>query len=403
MKVLFFTYGGAHVQLTMKLAKELLSRNHEIEIIGLTTAAAVLLKEGLTPHKITQFVDSHDPIVREFGSQLLVEHHTEGKGISKEESIAYLGNGFKELVEEYGELGAYNKYKDYGLNAFLPKKVCKKIINFFEPDLVFATDSPRMERAALNAAYEMGIKSVCAIVIFPHIGMHYLKRRDNGDVVLVLNCKIKDQLVKAGRNPDQIYVTGNPGFDNLYIKNVKGQRKKLRDKYGIPEDEKVVLWAEQPEPSNPALPRAVRHQISRFCENRPGFKAMVRLHPASSDEANEKVLPSVLLSPSRQTILDALLISDIVVTLTSTVGYEALLLNKPLIVIDISEFRKYVDYSDRDGALVISSREKLSDAILMLADGRNKLARYLEKNRNKLPEVGNAAARIVDIIEKKKQ
>ncbi len=398
-KALLFCYGGAHVQLIARLAAVLVERGHDIDIVGLTASPRVLELHGFKPHKITDFVDSQDGQIRKYGSILAEFHHTDGKGISMEESIAYLGNSFKELVDIYGEDAAWGEYKRQGLKAFLPVKICEKIIERFNPDVVVTTDSPRMERAALIAASRLGKPSACAIASFPDIGMHYLKLPDNGDIQLVLNEAVRMQLIDAGRDASTVFVTGNPGFDLLKVDHPKKKRVMLRRKLGLSDDDKVILWAEQPEPSNPNLPRAVRKFISDYCSSQPGLKAMIRLHPSSTDGSKEVIAKDAIYSEPSQSVVDALLISDVVVTFTSILGYEALLLNKPLIVLNLSEFSHYARYSQNVGALVIDDLQRVPAAINELAEGKSELSLSLERARAKLPEVGGAANNVINILE----
>jgi len=106
-----------------------------------------------------------------------------------------------------------------------------------------------------------------------------------------------------------------------------------------------------------------------------------------------------LVSPRTEPLLSALHVADVVVTLTSTVGYEALLLDKPAVIVAISKFSHLVDYSAEEGALVIGSLEQLQEAIRSVATD-TPVARLLRENRSRLPQPGGAAGRMADCIER---
>ena len=97
-------------------------------------------------------------------------------------------------------------------------------------------------------------------------------------------------------------------------------------------------------------------------------------------------------------LLAALHTADVVVTMTSTVGYESLLLDKPLIVLEMSQFSHTVDYSADDGALLVRSLEDLRVGIRTLTTANTQSER-LQQNRRALPRPGGAAKRVADRIE----
>ncbi len=399
MKILMICYGGAHVALVIPLYRQLMSRGHECVMIGLTTAGPVLDREGIKHKRIIDFVDMNSRDLQEYGTSLLKKHHTNGIGISEEESIAYLGISYAELVRTHGEQKAKDMYNEKGLASFLPIQFMSSVLKKEMPDVVLATDSPRMERAALNAANLLGIPSVCSVVIFPHIGMHYLSRQDNGSVMCVCNSTIKGQLVKAGRSSESVVVTGNPSFEELFSAP-ENSRKSLRNSRGLSDHSQLVLWADQPEPANPELPRLIRSQLNDICSSLKNCHLLVRLHPSSTDPSKEPIPDGAMLSPREEPLIDALLAADVVVTCTSTVAYEALLLGKPVIILQMSQYDKYVDYSEDVGALVLGSIDELKEGLEELLLGQSPRAQKLRTNRLALAQESvGAGEKIVTVIE----
>ncbi|QPJ62385.1 MAG: UDP-N-acetyl glucosamine 2-epimerase [Candidatus Nitronauta litoralis] len=399
MKILMVCYGGAHVALVIPLYRELVSRDHECVMIGLTTAGPVLEREGIVHKRVIDYVDMKNDNIQKYGRELLGKHHTDGIGITEEESIAYLGISFAESVKTHGEQKARDMYNEHGLASFLPVEFMTSVLETEMPDVVLATDSPRMERAALNSAVNLGIPSVCSVVIFPHIGMHYLSRQDNGSIMCVCNSTIKEQLVDAGRSPESVIVTGNPSFEKLFSAP-ENLRETVRSSRGLSDQSKLVLWADQPEPANPELPRLIRSRLNEVCLSIKNCSLLVRLHPSSTDPAKEPIPETAMLSPREEPLINALLAADIVVTCTSTVAYEALLLGKPVIILQMSQYDKYVDYSEDVGALVLNSTDKLKEGLEELISEKSPRAQKLKKNRIALAEESlGACEKIVAIIE----
>lgn len=395
-RVLVVSYGGAHVAAAMPLHGALLDAGLEPVMLGLTTAADMLRRHGVPARRFLDYVDLQDPDVRRWGDYLCGFHHRDGIGISREESMAYLGAGMAELVRELGEAAALARYRELGLNALLPVQTVRHIIAAEQVDGVIATDSPRAERAALNAAAQLGLPSVCLVTSFPDIGLPYLQRSDNGAVMCVLNDRFKQQLVAAGRSPASVEVTGNPAFDALVVPEADALRDSLRAKDGLQRGEWTVLWAEQPEPDNPALPVRMRERLAQICTSN-GWRLLVRLHPSSQAGTALALPDGVLVSPRTESVRDALLKSDVVVTFTSTIGFEALVLDKPVVVAAVSQYSRFVDYRETDGVRVVDSLDGVEPALLGFFRN-DATARALALHRQAMPRSGRAASTIVECL-----
>ena len=395
-RVLVATYGGAHVAVAIPLHGALIAAGLQPVMLGLTTAADTLRRHGIAAKRFLDYVDIDDPQIRRWGEYLCGFHHREGIGISREESMAYLGASMADLVQEQGEAAALDQYRQLGLNALLPVARLRHILQAEQIDGVIATDSPRAERAALNAAAQLGLPSVCVATSFPQIGLHYLRRGDNGAMMCVLNERVRDQLIAAGRAPGSVAVTGNPAFDALVMPEAQTLRSSLRAGHGIGAGEWVVLWAEQPEPANPALPGLMRERLAQICRAQ-GWRLMVRLHPSSQAGVAVDLPPEVLMSPRTETVRDALLQSDAVVTFTSTIGFEALVLGKPVVVAAVSQYSSFVDYRETDGVWVVDSIDAVEQALAGFFRGDAK-ARQLAAYRATMPRTGRAAGTIVECL-----
>jgi hypothetical protein len=397
MRVMTVTYGAAHVALAIPLIRELQARGVDVLPVALTTAAGVLRREGIPHRRVIDYVDLNDPHVQRLGRRLLDRHHTDGLGISVVESIAYLGRSLYDLVLEIGEQAAMARYEQMGLNAFIPTRFMSEVLDCEQPDVVVATDSPRMERAAFNAAYARQIPSTCIVPVFAHGSIAFLKREDNGNDLCVINERVRRYLIEAGRHPECIHVTGNPASDALFVTDAAHRRKLRRAERGLSDRDVLVLWAEQPEPGNESLPRRVRYELDDICASEQHWKLLVRLHPSSTDPKKEAIPNGALVSSREETLLDALLASDVVITFTSTVAYEALLLNKPVIILQLSCNDRYVDYSEEDGVLLVDSVSRVAIGIRELLTS-TPTSRRLETARRNLAGDGNCAARVADLV-----
>src|SRR6185369_5486111 len=132
--------------------------------------------------------------------------------------------------------------------AFLPVRTMTRVLQRVQPDLVVVTNSPRAERAAVIAAAQLGIPSVCLVDLFAVDEVRWIGAPDYARRVCVLNEGVREFLLAAGRRPEQVVVTGNPAFDTLRDPSNAQQGLELRRRHGW-NDQRVVLWPSQSEPA----------------------------------------------------------------------------------------------------------------------------------------------------------
>jgi hypothetical protein len=397
MRVLMGFYGGAHVTAAIPMIRELSRRGHDVVPLALTAAPAAMLREGLSHKTITDFVDPDNAEIAHHGLQLIGRHHTEGKGITKAQSIAYLGTSFADLAHDIGEAAAYQRYVEIGLNAFMPVRTARGIIENVAPDWVMATASPRMEAAMMRAGVELGVNTLCMVDLFAILELPWLRHPGHAHLLTVYGEKTAQRLISAGRRADAMTITGYPAFDALADPAVPEAARAWRAGNGLAPDEKAVLWADQPEPGNPEWPRAIRRRLQEVCA-RNGWKLVVRFHPASTDASKEELPEGAIVSPAEERLPVVAAAADVVCTCTSTVGMEALLSGKPVVIIRGSQYDHLVDYSEEDGALVVEGPGEIEPALRELLFG-GAVAGRLAEQRHQLPAVGAAAARIADLME----
>lgn len=372
-------------------------RGHDCLYMALTTAGDIARRAGISHVRPIDYVDMDDPNIQRWGRKLAKLHHTDGKGLSLDESIGYLGVSFRDLASDLGVDAAWERYGKDGLNAFCPVYFMRDVIQEEKPDVVVATTSPRMEKAVLRAAYQLGIPSLCMVELFGLMEESWLGRPDNGHVTAVSRPDVMGRLTAAGRERCDIYLTGSPMFDQLADPSLPAAGRKWREQRGIGNDEILIFWAEQPEPLEPDLPRRVRNHLAGICRVN-GWKLVIRLHPSSTDESKESIPQGSLQSHAHEPLTHVIHACDVGVTLTSTVGWEVLLSMKPLMVMTISPYSNMVTYGQDDGALALASLKDAEKGLKTLLYD-DKEAERLASLRDALPKPGMATQKICHLIE----
>ena len=364
-KIFLASYGGGHSRLLIPLIHKLQEMNHyEIEVLGLTASAADYLAADIPFYGMVKLMESFgDDHVLQMGRALLsdVSH----SAVSLDESIAYLGLSYRELVEVHGESRASKLYKKYGRQAFLPINLMKRWLQKIKPDLVIATSSPRMERATLEAASNLGISSLCLVDLFCMDEYGWVAQKNFASKICVIAEPVKNLLISKGRPGKDIEVTGSPAFEHLIIEDAAIIRSDIRAAKGWKNDF-VILWAvtDEPhfhpftrEPGFEKLNELINLELKKIVKNSPNWRVIIRSHPLKPFEF--KGLPNMIEMDDRSMALASLLASvDCVVTSGSTVGFEAAILRVPVISLRMSCFYASAPYDTFEYGLGV---DKISD------------------------------------------
>lgn len=397
-KALFACYGGGHVAMVIPVARQLITRDWDVQILGLTTAGHRLAAEGLPA---IGFAD----LQRDFGSARSFELGQSLVGdvshpqIPLAESIAYMGLSYEELEEQFGQAAAENEYRTKGRGAFFPLRTMKRWLERQSPDVFIATTSPRAERAGLVAARELGIPAV-AIVDFHRPPTPWLLAPEScGDRLCVFSRDSHDFFTAHGRDESDIQVTGNPAFDTLANPVYREQALQLGEQRGWSNSQLKILWASQVEPAvhpitgelgDPSLPAKIEQALLEMLLRHPNWQLIIRPHPSEGRQLLN--LPRQVHWSTQREPLHALLYAvDVVVTTMSTVGLEAALAGKPVISVDLSVMRPELPLSDMKVSRGVRDWVALEQALADVEQGEHPLA-------PDLPSVGGAAERCCDVI-----
>lgn len=394
-KILMAAYGGGHINMLLPVIMALESIGHQVKVLALTTAGGVLKEKGIGYVGFKDLVKiSDDPCFALNKGQQLVGYNSANSLVPYDESVAYIGLSYKDLEDCYGVDEAIRLYEEKGRQAFYPVLLMEKFLKDEKPDLVVATNSPRAEKAIIDAARKTGIPSICIVDLFALQEVQWIGKRGYADKVCVLSEYVKDTLVSAGRTKDEVIVTGNPVFDRLA--GLRAEVKMHQRQRANP----TILWASQPEPEihpftdrygDSELPRKIDASLLKMMEKHPEWSLIIRPHP--SEIVDFGVLPrNVRLSPKSEDLYSLLKDIDLVITMTSTVGLEAALLGLPVITIDLSIFTEDAPYSDMGVSVGVTDLIMLEKTVSEVINS-GKVSKC-----SSLPEVGDATDNIMRVV-----
>ena len=342
--------------------------NYEQTVLGLTTSKITLEKAGI-PYISFKDLIGNNTIAREYGIQLAKDQASHPE-ISEEETVAYLGLSFFDLVQSVGEEVAFELYKEKGRAAFLPIQTLEILFERLKPDLVVATNSPRAERASLIAAKNKSVPSIC-IVDLPNPAALLGQLAEPGftSKICVVNADARNILLNNGRPDSEIEVTGNPAFDRLFSKAVLEKATEYKKTHNLM-NRFVYLWTRSAVPEDIPLADEIEAKMIDIAKTHPELTFILRPHP-NEERRPIPNIPNIIYSDYKDDIAAILHSSNVICTLYSTVGLEAALIGKDVIQFTTTKAFHSVNYVEAKLAHGVKNTTELESLIIELSKAKS--------------------------------
>ncbi len=273
-------------------------------------------------------------------------------------------------------------------------RLSKNIISEVSPNiLLVGDDRSTITRAGILPVKENKIPVVeiqHGLFSLPEIFVNIMPEPIS-DKICVWGNSSRQYLLELGFEDEKIEITGSPEFD---------EHKKFAEDFKDKKN-KTILFATQAPYKDINL--EVIEEMGRN-EKLDKFRIYVKPHP-DEDPVTYKFLEDkfpdkVFIRQKNENLSYLLAISDVILTVSSTVGLESAILDKPLICINfLNEKSMYVD----DGiALEVANIEELADSINKIFNPE--ISAQLSENRVKFVSEyvyeldGKSAERIIDVI-----
>ena len=345
-RLLFVTYGGGHVHMVYPVVKALwlseafVQGRLNIQVLALPAAAAVLKANGIADS--LGFRDFLDPAVDAdalaWGECLAQQHHSVSIGASYEDSVAYLGLNYRDLVLQHGEADAAALFALQGRQAFFPLGTMARIFDRQLPDFLVTTNSPRSEAAAITIANQRGVGSLSMTDLLSGLGTLPMKA---ANITFLNEVAQKMYLANGIVDPaiSEFHITGNPAFDCVLDFSAQMDSAWLARQFPGLGSRKAVLHAD-----TPAYWDTLNNRTHFVTEDETlaeleacwsavrahGGTYLLRPHPSQDRAVHERWLagrPDAFLAADCE--LNPLLASiDLLLVRGSTVGLQAALMRK---------------------------------------------------------------------------
>jgi glycosyltransferase involved in cell wall biosynthesis len=227
----------------------------------------------------------------------------------------------------------------------------------------------------------------------------------------------KEMFMRNGVPENAIVVTGQPRYDALVALDLRGKKALLFERLGLSKDKPLALLATQPLVEHGLWSEERRKDFVTLvfgAVHKAGCQLLVKLHPREQSAAAYRSLLSDLAHEHVAIVQDEihtptlLASSDLVITLHSTLGLEAMLMGVPVIVADVyrdksRDQQDEMDYVKSGAAIGVYDPKELAAAIkavLYDKEVRDKLAEFSKKYVYDYAYLqdGRASARVVEVI-----
>ncbi|MCX7022636.1 MAG: UDP-N-acetylglucosamine 2-epimerase [bacterium] len=267
--------------------------------------------------------------------------------------------------------------------------------------LVCLTERNELVNLAFRMAAARGIPTL-AIESHDMIWDSPLFGRMEADRLAVSGAYSENIYAKNGVPREKLVVTGQPSFDGL---------ARYREKEPVEKETDERLLVVITQPPDVALTEDMRREMLRgaFLAGReiPRLRVSVKPHPRDDLRNLRLVLselgaPREALLPKKLDLYGLLASADVILTAFSTVGVEAIMLGRPVVVFKADERPAVLPYVDSEAVLRAGDAEGIARTIKRVFEGESlqKLARGREDYiaHHECAADGGSTARVVRLI-----
>lgn len=319
--------------------------------------------------------------------------------------------GFKKLVnllEQLDPKRAKRVRRNYGLifRHLLVSEAMRRgfetLLAEWKPSCVISTsDDWPFEFQLFCAAKRMGIPNA----VIQHGEFNGVTSwPEHADTALVWGEIFQQKLQMLGAPASRLKICGMPAADSLF-QRAKHQNSKIKDA-----DDPVclVFSSSHDRFEEPATYTGFTRLLQEAISLLPQVQWRIRLHPAEDDSFYRELgligHPRVQIQSRDISLEDAVAEADVVCTIRSTAGLQAMMMQRPVIVLDVTPDEECsVWWPQHGGGLAAKTPHDFTKNLTRLVEDDDFLKSVLISQRTFLHEAfanrGKAAASIVDYLE----
>jgi len=318
--------------------------------------------------------------------------------------------------------GEFKKiFKYHAFEAVLFMEIARQAINMEKPDLILTTyEYGLLGRAAVIAGKLERVPTLAiqhGNISLDHAGYIHIKEEISHkiapqycplpDKTAVYGPWVKKMLVESCNYPeDSVVVTGQARYDMLARADEIFSKERFCKRYGLDQDKKIALVCTQPLPifeERMLFLRGILIALKAF----PEVQIIIKPHPTEKSNWHEKIAKEqetkASILPEHFNTYEALYVCDVMIASFSTTVTEALILNKPAIVVNLTGELDSMPYVESGAAIGASREEDIAPAIRTALYDKE-VHQRLAKARNEFVyehtylQDGQGSKRVADLI-----
>ena len=216
------------------------------------------------------------------------------------------------------------------------------------------------------------------------------------------------EIKAAASTARTVVVTGQPRYDILFNMQALYSKKEFKERHGIRPEQKIVLWTTQTHGFGREENCENLQAVFEAFQDLESGKLIIKQHPAETKVHTELINDfldrydvDAILTPIDSDTYEQLFACDLMITKNSTTAIEAVALDKPVIILNLSKKPDIFDYVHERVAIGVYEKKDLRKTILRLLndDGELKKNRDAYIGRNLFKIDGKATDRVVDAID----
>jgi len=278
-------------------------------------------------------------------------------------------------------------------------EMMKQVIKKEKPSILVIVDEYGLYGRSAIIAGKINKIPILAIqhgIISPyHIGCCHTKDEIlKTDIIAPKYCPIPNKtavsgnyyrniLLKSGSYPlNSVVTTGQPKYDVLAFANKIYKKEKIYSQLNIKPNKKLIVFASQSDVlgTNELLFRSVFKAVKKI----PNTQLVIKLHPLEYDTslhhniAKEVGIDVIIIKNIN--LLELLFACDLMMTFNSTVAIEAMILDKPVITVNLTSYPDEMPFAESGAAIGVYKKEDIKLTITKVFRDK-KLRKKLEIKR----------------------
>lgn len=321
----------------------------------------------------------------------------------------YLKYGYKKLQQENKKFGKFFSFS-YQLYIFLRDRCLKHMFEQLKPEIMVSNWEVLMFKPCLSSSF-IFISLQAALVnkrieeMRKKILSYFPYESYLSDYFLASGSHMQDLVKKKiFVCAKKVKVVGQPRYDVLYDAKQRYSKDAIIIRWGLDHHKKIVLWTTQTHDLSLEENKRNIIAVSRAVQQLDDIQLVIKLHPAEDQGASlykEYMEFEPIIAGGEADIYSLIYACDLMLSRHSTTVREAALLDRPVVVLNLSGDADSTEYEREGIALGVYRPADLKPAIETLIYSGEQLAknrkRYIKKYLYK--NDGNATQRIVAFIE----